>query len=118
MKRILTIAFACAALALHAEDYNYLTLAYADVEQSIDLGTVQKITFEGDDLVVYTSAGNTTVAQSTMQKIYFSATATGIDAVEQGQSAPQGCYDLSGRQIVKPLQRGIYIVNGKKLLVK
>lgn len=28
-----------------------------------------------------------------------------------------GCYDLSGRQVTKP-QRGIYILNGKKTLVK
>ena len=34
-----------------------------------------------------------------------------------GDNQPQSVYDLSGRRISKP-QRGIYIVNGKKVLVK
>ena len=44
---------------------------------------------------------------------------TGIDVVERGSSAtPQGpVFDLSGRRVQQP-QKGIYLYNGKKYIVK
>ena len=43
--------------------------------------------------------------------------ATGIENVTVEESA-QGIYDLSGRRIERISAAGIYIVNGKKVLVK
>lgn len=43
---------------------------------------------------------------------------TGINAIDNGQlTMDNAIYDLSGRRVAKPT-RGLYIVNGKKVLVK
>jgi hypothetical protein len=50
--------------------------------------------------------------------IYFSFdddTETGIWETENGEVKTENCYDLSGRRVEK-LQKGVYIVNGKKIL--
>ena len=41
---------------------------------------------------------------------------TGIDAIE-GEETPAEVYDLSGRRVLQP-NKGVYIYNGKKILVK
>ena len=44
--------------------------------------------------------------------------ATGIDAVDTAKTLKGGkFYDLSGREVANPT-RGLYIVNGKKVLIK
>ncbi len=43
--------------------------------------------------------------------------ATRIDAVETEETANEAIYDLSGRRVAKA-QKGIYIVNGKKMVIK
>jgi hypothetical protein len=40
---------------------------------------------------------------------------TGILETENGEVKTENCYDLSGRRVVKA-QKGIYIVNGKKVV--
>lgn len=42
--------------------------------------------------------------------------ATGIDEIVNDNSSSSNCYDLGGRKVGKPSQRGVYIVNGKKKL--
>jgi hypothetical protein len=50
-------------------------------------------------------------------KIVF-ADATGIGAVS-GLPADNGdWYDLNGRKIAKPTKKGVYIMNGRKVVVK
>lgn len=45
-------------------------------------------------------------------------TTTGVESVVMpSQSAASGCYDLQGRQVKNPT-KGLYIVNGKKVMVK
>ena len=52
--------------------------------------------------------------------------ATALDNVEerynqgpsdQGLSAKEGCYDVLGRRVAEPQQNGVYILNGKKLII-
>ena len=44
---------------------------------------------------------------------------TGISLSEKGESRMENVYDLPGRKIINgPLQKGVYIVNGKKLIIK
>ena len=43
---------------------------------------------------------------------------TDIREVSRGQSDSQQYFDLSGRKVAKPQQSGVYIVNGKKAIVK
>jgi hypothetical protein len=42
---------------------------------------------------------------------------TSIDAIDNGQFATDAIYNLSGQRVNKA-QKGIYIVNGKKVVVK
>jgi len=45
--------------------------------------------------------------------------ATGIERVDREQSTVDGWYDLNGRRLPgKPTKKGVYIVNGKKMVVK
>ncbi len=44
--------------------------------------------------------------------------ATGISAVEGDLIANDAIYDLSGRKVSKTVKGGVYIINGKKVLVK
>ena len=42
---------------------------------------------------------------------------TGINSVERGAWSVEGCYTLDGRRVAQPT-KGLYIVNGKKVMVK
>ncbi|MBQ8969621.1 MAG: hypothetical protein IJ064_07830 [Bacteroidaceae bacterium] len=121
MKKIFFIVTLLAAsLAAHAEDYKYLTLAYNSMEKSIELGTIQKITFTDGQLVVTTSDGSETFAQNQMEKMYFSQTATNIQStVADVPQTGTSVYDLQGRKIQQSRpSKGIYIVNGRKVVIK
>lgn len=43
---------------------------------------------------------------------------TGIKGIDQGQRTKDDIYDLSGRKVAQKQQKGIYIVNGKKVVIK
>ncbi len=43
---------------------------------------------------------------------------TGIETVEVAPNVKQGVYDLYGRRVAAPTAAGIYIVNGKKVVIK
>lgn len=43
---------------------------------------------------------------------------TGIKVIDQRQRTKDDIYDLSGRKIAQKQQKGIYIVNGKKVVIK
>ncbi len=138
MKKLIIMAL-LAAGSLHAtaQDYKYLTAAYNSVEQSFELATVQKITFEGDYVVVTTSEGVTNLPLSQMEKMFFSADPTAVEALaseSRGLKLVDGVltakgdgllyiYDTAGRLVqmahvdgemrisLSSLHRGIYIVN-------
>jgi hypothetical protein len=42
---------------------------------------------------------------------------TGISSVERGALSVEGCYTLDGRRVAQPT-KGLYIVNGKKVVIK
>ena len=42
---------------------------------------------------------------------------TSIEAISQDAAEPEGIYDLQGRKVNQP-SRGLYIVNGKKVMIK
>ena len=122
MKKLLIMALLAVGTMAHAEDYKYLTLGYNSVEASVELATLQKITFENGNVVVTTSNGTQTFPLAQMEKMYFSANATGIqqlpsDQTINDQTSGRQYFDLSGRRISTP-QKGIYIVNGRKVVIK
>lgn len=43
---------------------------------------------------------------------------TGVASVARPQTTNNHCYDLQGRKVIWPTQKGLYIVNGKKYVVK
>lgn len=49
--------------------------------------------------------------------IVFDDETTGISAIESGQWIMDNVYDLQGRRVMKPT-KGLYIVNGKKVVIK
>ncbi len=82
MKKLFIMALLTASsLGTMAEDYKYLTAAYNSIEQSFELATVQKITFENDNVVITTSQGITNLPLSTMEKMFFSDIATAIESM-------------------------------------
>ena len=42
---------------------------------------------------------------------------TSIEAISQDAAEQEGIYDLQGRKVNQP-SRGLYIVNGKKVMIK
>lgn len=62
-------------------------------------------------------AKNTFVGSQAVNGFPFNGTTTGIEQIEAGADAKNAIYDLSGRRVNKAA-KGIYILNGKKVLVK
>lgn len=58
-----------------------------------------------------------TTSDNAVKGFSLSDSATGINAVSTDENAPATIYDLQGRR-VNAATRGLYIVNGKKVLVK
>ena len=62
-------------------------------------------------------AKSTYVGSQAVKGFPFNGTTTGIEQIEAGADAKNAIYDLSGRRVNKAA-KGIYILNGKKVLVK
>ena len=118
IRTIMTIALLTVSSAGFADDYNYMNLQKNDAAattESIDLSTFTAIKFNNGNLTVLN--GSTTVktyALSTLRKITFGKTSTGIRELDAVQvNVKSGDADLSG------LPQGIYIVKmgGKSVKV-
>ncbi len=74
------LVFLASASAV-AQDYKYLTVATTGAEQSIELATIQKITFDMQQklVVVTTSEGQVTFPQGEMLKMFFADAPTAIE---------------------------------------
>ena len=83
MKKVLfsLVLMAAGTLQIQAQDYNYLTVAYNSVEQSISLGTVKKITFADGNCVVNTTEGDFSYPLSQMEKMTFTKDPTAIKSL-------------------------------------
>ncbi len=57
------------------------------------------------------------IANAGVKAIYFGGDETGIEAISNGEpTMDNAIYDLSGRRVEKATKKGIYIINGKKVL--
>jgi len=131
MKRYFSILLFAAATFLGAagQSLSYLTFRLTDgTEQSIAaVGT--KITFSDGQLIATNGAETATFTTADVQKMFFSATATGIATATDGQrisaaivggqlqvEAPAGTavalYNAEGRRVspTARLEKGLYIV--------
>ncbi len=104
MKKYITaILFASLCLTSQADDNKYLTATMNGNEQSIELATIQKITFADGQVVIATSEGTIQLPISEMQKFSFTATATAINNL-----------GTQSKNIL--VTNGVIRVNGKGLL--
>lgn len=113
MKRTFLAVILCAgSLSLMADDYQYLTIAHKSGENQIELASIQKITFEttAGNVVVTTTEGEVRFPISEMEKMYFSATPSAIEALPLKSDALKmhnGQLKVSGKGLLR-----IYSSNG------
>lgn len=103
---------------------------WADNKQTVTINgqsvgkTVTEITFNGDNVTLSYNDGTSTTEDMSLVKLAFTYgdSATGINHVETVKQALQGkCYNLNGQLVgtsTEGLSKGVYIVNGKKVIIK
>ena len=114
MKKLFLLGMFCLSVAAMADDV-----------QKIDVSKVSKITFEGDNVVItYNNGTATTTADMATVVLDFSS-ATGIEErvvlLEKEGLEGKAVYNLTGQQVgnsAARLAKGVYIINGKKVIVK
>jgi hypothetical protein len=130
MKRIFTLTAALMlGIAAFADDFNlYYDSNDGATNTKIEtVNNLQKITFENGNIVATRKDGTTTsLAISVVRRLFFSTEETVAieDVKEETITNKKGeVYDLTGRKLdinlnQSKLPRGLYIVDGKKVLVK
>lgn len=108
----------------------FSTYVWADNKQTVTINgqsvdkTVTEITFNGDDLTLTYSDGTSEGCDMAFVKLAFSydTTPTGINQVETVKQSLHGkVFNLNGQFVgtsTEGLAKGIYIVNGKKVIIK
>lgn len=130
MKKMLSLmaVLALGALTAEAEDFNlyYVASDGTLATQKWEVNKLQKITFEEGKMHVIAKDGSTMdVPTAGIQKLVFN-TEKGITGIEEIQDenqnqAKEEVYDLMGRKLdiaIDQLPKGIYIIAGKKTLIK
>lgn len=110
---------AAVAQPVSADDYNYLTLQYEGVQQSVVLSTLKKITFSGGKMQVATANETLSYDLNTMEKMFFSATATAVTT--PSASRTELAYDRATQTVHvgeagKGATLNVYFVNGSLAL--
>ena len=84
--------------------------------------TISEITFDGDNVVLHYADNSSDQADMSLVTLSFSYTTTGISQVEGIKKALQGkVYNLQGQCVgfsLQGLSKGVYIINGKKVIIK
>lgn len=105
-------------------------VAMADTEQTVTVngeaidGFITELTFNGDQVTMKFEDGSTQIDDMSLVSIAltYSETSTGITEIEtDDQSTVKRVYTISGQYVgtsTEGLPQGIYIVNGKKTIVK
>ena len=105
------------------------TAVFANSKQTVKIdgqvidNTVSEITFDGDNVVLQYSDNTSDNGDMSLVTLSFSySTTTGISQVEGIKQALQGkVYNLQGQCVGSSLQglsKGVYIINGKKVIIK
>ncbi len=89
------------------------------------VANLQKITFEDGNIVITRKDGTTSkTAISLVKRLFFSTESVGIKEadIKEENAKKDKIYDLTGRTInvnlINELPKGIYIIDGKKVMVK
>ena len=126
--KILAAAFLLSTTAF-ADDFSlYYDATSSTTSTKIDaVDNLQKLTFENGTMTVIRKDGTTsTVSLSSIKKLFFSTEETvGIEDVKTENPATRKgeVYDLTGRKISidlnsQLLSKGLYIIDGKKKLIR
>lgn len=104
------------------------TAVFADSKQTVKIDgqviekTISEITFDGDNVVLHYADNTSATEDMSLVTLSFSYTTTGISQVEGIKKALQGkVYNLQGQCVGSSLQglsKGVYIINGKKVIIK
>ena len=104
------------------------TAAMADNKQTVTIGgsqvskTVKEITFDGDNVTLSYADGTDETQDMSLVKLSFAYITTGISNIETSSKVLAGkVFNLNGQLVgtsTQNLNKGIYIVNGKKVIIK
>ena len=104
------------------------TAAMADNKQTVTIGgsqvgkTVKEITFDGDNVTLSYADGTDETQEMSLVKLSFAYNTTGISNIETSNKVLAGkVFNLNGQLVgtsTQNLNKGIYIVNGKKVIIK
>lgn len=127
MKKTITLITALTlGLSAFADDFNlYYNSAEGTENKKIEtVANLQKLTFENGNMIVTIKDGtSTTLPTASITRLFFSTeTAVGIEEVKSTEKKGE-VYDLTGRKLnVDPkegkLPKGIYIIDGQKVIIK
>ena len=128
MRKVFTLTVALAfGLSAFADDFNlYYDLADQTANRIEGVSSLQKLIFEDGNLVVVFKDGTSaSLPTNGITRLYFSTeTAVGIGGFKEETATKKGeLHDLTGRKLnidpdSKKLPKGIYIVDGQKVIVK
>lgn len=97
----------------------------ASAEQAIDVSQISKITFEGDNVIVTYKDGSTPSGTFDMSEIVLDfsnvTAAKRVEAARQFGIANKTIYNMQGQAVgndISALTSGLYIVDGKKIIIK
>ena len=115
-KMFFLLTFLFGTMAVHAEDYTYLTFETTDgAKISVEVSSLN-LSFSGTNLI----AGEQTFALSNLSKMYFSSSneTTGINEelrVKNEDFSTAQFFDLQGRTVTKEQMRSgqVYVVKSK-----
>lgn len=104
------------------------TAVFAGSKQTVKIDglliekTVSEITFDGDNVVLQYADNTSDQADMSLVTLSFTYQTTGISQVEDIKKALRGkVYNLQGQYVGKSpkgLSKGVYIINGKKVIIK
>lgn len=128
MRKIIfsALAFMCTMTAL-ADDFNlYYDSAEGAQNMKIEaVANIKKIVFEDGKIVaVLTDGTKKETPINDVKRLYFNTeSAVSIEGIKEESIGKKGIYDLTGRALnldinKNKLPKGIYIVDGKKVMVK
>ena len=104
------------------------TAVFAGSKQTVKIDgqliekTISEITFDGDNVVLQYSDNTSDQADMSLVTLSFTYQTTGISQVEDIKKALRGkVYNLQGQYVGSSLQglsKGVYMINGKKVIIK
>ena len=100
-----------------------IVMAEGTEPEKIDVKELAKITFEGDNVILHFKDGSRADLEKDLETVVIDfSSVTSIETVHQVESMKNmSVYDLKGQYVgkgVEGLKKGLYIVNGKKVVIK